>query len=955
MTFLVLLVLSLAMLGRVQSGMGAARQKTALARQNAYFALELALAHLEETAGPDQRATAIADITDTAKAGAAHWTGAWDYRTSHFPSGRWLVSGETSPDAFQAPANPNTLEGGGAIWLVWKNTVADPGDYVAVPLVDLTAPGSTGEVESTGRYAYWIGDEGVKASVLAVDRVDRAAPEFAAQQLRQRANPAHQVESLLPGWQSRGAEMLADLDRLLDPYQLPALLPGPVAAAWRAHYHDLTVCATGLLTNADPETGGGLRLNLQNGAGGVGRGRFDDPFASGAALRAWHAFPERDARGRLPLAPISAEAFDALEIGEPYVSVVPVLGEALLRLAVFHHWQRDEPAIRYTIEAEFLNPFTAPLLLSADDRRALTVNVTGLPLITMANLSTGALVGPLPIDQMPGSGGGLEMSAYMEFSRGSGDDPSGNAVLLPGETYRRTAPDGAAQPEGLVKYTGRAFAVEKDHEILVSLKPPEESLGTDFSIHRGMGNGGAPIWEARNIPYEASLHRFEAPLDGGLKPFVIDSTDVKVESMFVFGFHFALGFGHWTDADNLGSWRDAFDLRRPYLDYLGNWNPLEGNSRANREFINVVSPLSAEIEARANDVFRSSDWIFDDVPGKSTPGTHADLRLYDVPQGDPVSVADFRLLPFKGLPPRALGSPAGGVLNSAFDRYFLSTVPADWIPDEDGVPMNAVFPNSRLRLVSEAFDVNGHELPPPTVEDLQGKYAARYFRIRGAFNWNSTSVHAWRAVLTHAFTAEHAWLSIEADGSLKATPIERAVFRHPFGAPAGGRPLADAAFRNGSLSAEALRAVYFCQGVRSVGEADIANLARAIVGKLRERGRPFPSLAAFMNAGVLADALKISGFNSGFPRHANGHVSQSDIVALLSLGAAVRSDTFVIRTYGDVWNPRTGRVEGRAALEARVRRTLEYVEPGLSPTARSPGPRRFEIVAFRWLDPESEF
>ena len=74
---------------------------------------------------------------------------------------------------------------------------------------------------------------------------------------------------------------------------------------------------------------------------------------------------------------------------------------------------------------------------------------------------------------------------------------------------------------------------------------------------------------------------------------------------------------------------------------------------------------------------------------------------------------------------------------------------------------------------------------------------------------------------------------------------------------------------------------------------------------------------------------------------------------------AVRSDTFLVRAYGDAVNPATGAIVSRAWCEAVVQRTPDYVDPAdapettadLSATNRAYG-RRFEIVRFRWLAPE---
>jgi hypothetical protein len=90
-----------------------------------------------------------------------------------------------------------------------------------------------------------------------------------------------------------------------------------------------------------------------------------------------------------------------------------------------------------------------------------------------------------------------------------------------------------------------------------------------------------------------------------------------------------------------------------------------------------------------------------------------------------------------------------------------------------------------------------------------------------------------------------------------------------------------------------------------------------------------------------------------------GYLMQQDIVQAIAPAIAARSDTFVIRTYGEVRNPRTGEVESRAWAEAVVQRLPDYVNPSAddahvfppSHTDNQTFGRRFEIVSFRWLHP----
>jgi len=78
------------------------------------------------------------------------------------------------------------------------------------------------------------------------------------------------------------------------------------------------------------------------------------------------------------------------------------------------------------------------------------------------------------------------------------------------------------------------------------------------------------------------------------------------------------------------------------------------------------------------------------------------------------------------------------------------------------------------------------------------------------------------------------------------------------------------------------------------------------------------------------------------------------VLQVIGPALSARSDTFVIRSYGDAVDS-TGRVTARAWCEAVVQRVPEPVQPddsGINPR-RTPGSgdfgRRFIITSFRWL------
>jgi hypothetical protein len=194
------------------------------ARQNARLALVLAIGELQKHAGQDQRVTATADMAASAgglplapgaapvneksvnniskglsavRPGTRYWTGVFanrDTPASIFtktPSPvivQWLVSGNSTSYPFGGPvirpsdATYEVAAGGSvgasakAVVLVGGHSVGRGTDstnrFVVAPLVDIKDGDSAGPV---GRFAWWVGDEGVKARINIDKSLDNPA------------------------------------------------------------------------------------------------------------------------------------------------------------------------------------------------------------------------------------------------------------------------------------------------------------------------------------------------------------------------------------------------------------------------------------------------------------------------------------------------------------------------------------------------------------------------------------------------------------------------------------------------------------------------------------------------------------------------------------------------------------------------------------------------------------
>jgi len=301
--------------------------------------------------------------------------------------------------------------------------------------------------------------------------------------------------------------------------------------------------------------------------------------------------------------------------------------------------------------------------------------------------------------------------------------------------------------------------------------------------------------------------------------------------------------------------------------------------------------------------------------------------------------------------------------------------------------------NARLTPVSSNGDAAGLAQELDTMSDLdRARVLAAHLGIRGPFNLNSTSVDAWRAVLSALRDRQvTAWRN-RGTSNPGTTPFVRT-----------GLPLT--APTDGGVNPNVLGQIRWA-GYRSLDDAQIETLAEAIVAEITARGAldkaPPLSLAEFINrrpgapgdlhslAGLLQTAIDRSGVNNNFHaldsldlnsatisaarrrgavtlqamdgKSAEGAPSiltQGDLLGALAPIATVRGDTFKIRSYGEATNADGTTVLARAWCEATVQRVPEFVDPtdapataeaALQSAANRRFGRRFQIVSFRWLN-----
>lgn len=336
--FLVLILVSLATLTRVETKIADNSQQLSIARQNALLALNIALGELQQAAGPDQRTTAPAVLGEGATAlmaagvvdnglgatanGTRYWTGVWGNKSapeSIFTASpkpvllNWLVSGNnatpapvvatdghiTSPTAAATPAYTPaatvTDEGGAALssavtattplrvnstqaaLLLGPGTVGiQVGDYVAAPMVDIDSdqvPGVAG-TQRIGRFAWWVGDEGVKAKYNLTDPYitnakpdDRDTADSRQSRYRLLAAQRNGIERVTGfgdanyplAATSPSDSLYLGVRNTLTPESMRLAAPSVTTDALQKNFHHLTTHSYGVL--ADSQFGG-LRRDL---------------------------------------------------------------------------------------------------------------------------------------------------------------------------------------------------------------------------------------------------------------------------------------------------------------------------------------------------------------------------------------------------------------------------------------------------------------------------------------------------------------------------------------------------------------------------------------------------------------------------------------------------------------------------------------------------------------------
>ena len=329
MAMILLMVITLASFLSIEARLASANQLRTQARMQALVSLRLALAHLQQEAGPDRRTTFRADMYRFAYASTSNrpstpvswtntrnpmWTGV--QRTDRpFQLPSWLISGRgdlavgtnnpqmislAKPPMVSPPNNPyefTPISYDTNYWIPWEtgytggpdvNKIVLVGDATAMVAEDEGTDPLSGRPDGrvslpavtlpdsnvSGRFCYWIGDEGVKANISLIDeRIQTSIATNTSNTAARRGVGRTGVELLTFSNYNPGVMegffnyKPGDIDsRIRSTDQLKLLPSGPTGVFTdstgkiaKALWNDVTLVSRGLLTD---NRFGGLQIDL---------------------------------------------------------------------------------------------------------------------------------------------------------------------------------------------------------------------------------------------------------------------------------------------------------------------------------------------------------------------------------------------------------------------------------------------------------------------------------------------------------------------------------------------------------------------------------------------------------------------------------------------------------------------------------------------------------------------
>lgn len=950
-----LLGASLVAITHLQTASASYDQRVRLAKEHARASLDMAIAELQDKLGKDTSISYQADVFRADNAGGSvddfktptdplsvpqpFWTAAYDKNGNT----SWLVTKPIESDFNGTEdgsyADPLIDFGGSSIVLLGDGSVGKENASldVEVPKESIQIDGIDGyrDPKTIGHYAYWIGDLGTKASYALYDKSSQVNHDtyegseeglYRRQRLKQlraskptidlvntdnETNPGR-IDSFVNNFQF--SDRFGNSDDGPE-YYLVGLSKNDV----ENYFHDFTPLSKGLLVNTAE---GGFRKDLSSPTS-VGYGGYDSRFESYASL------------GKSAIATSTDYDSTTFSVKGEGFKIAPVITQFNLNYSVYlseYSEGKQQLYITFAAIVELWNPFSSTIDLGA---RELVFEVDGLPDLSVwietettpstrifsKNLSDLEKKASFKVSKLSRSANKLRPGQISVYSGPKAADAAGGAQYLLSFGLKQI--DGVNRYSDRVEWKGEAVSLDSAATYLALYFGDGEDVQQTPSIAVKVYEQSEDDEGSKTRVLLDTYRLYDGSWSGEIEPAEVafsvpklEYADTNITDVGIPRF----GFG-WKISDEAIYYNSDYDPLKPKL-LISQLEDFSGLSNAEANTLPVFYPSESDLLAvnlTEYDADRSLDAIYD-------------ISVLQLPKQELTSISQLSGAIRHNQNASGIGNPSDPN-NKYLDRYTFSTISTN-------MDTGSVLPNAGYMASDGLMEM------PSSASDIF---------VHGMFNVNSTSIDAWASILKGCpIASSDYWNS-------KIETGDYLFFNNPLAGEDTFRPLPVSLPSKDST--EAFRWSYKTN-VIALTEIQVDRLAKFLVSEIRtyirDKEHPFLSLEEFVDSGVLQRSI-----NANYSEEEGGderlnpawvvdgspaQLRQSTIFNLIGPYLSARSDTFLIRAYGDATDPAdSGKIWARAYCEAILQRVHEPYSN--DPDAAENFNRTFKVVAFRWLSP----
>jgi Tfp pilus assembly protein PilX len=867
MAFVLMLILSMSLLVQVETTNASRSLDQLRAKEAARLALMMAIGDLQKHAGPDDKVTARAEILGSARTTEnAYWTGVWDSENPT-TNPHWLVSWQNQLST--EPTRTLEVVSGGSVHI-------DPTQHVEAPIITVIGDGNS----TTDEIAWYISDEGTKASLGTLPLNARADPSFldanAIDALELQISTTHGLEELITGYDRFTSSEAEKLDRISSVAQALNLLGSTETADidGESAYHVFAPASFGVLANTLPatESGSGLMQDLSLYPQLLGTG-VEEFLNFGEVHATLQESAGNGVKGLRLFTDIQGlEALPTLNDGDVVTPITPILSNMMIAFSIRSNSASDPRLyLRMRCLFELWNPYTHSLSMVDSEGNSMNIELDFIGLPTVNVLKKG----------VPGGSSTLDMQSLLA-------DPYSNDSALTIRLINDISEDWLpGRSKNWVGVNAGETATTSPYDSIVTTDKKwrinNRTLGGSRGIDTGVdlsGKGDLSVVGNISTDLVVKVYLVDDSLDERYLLTELNSmTYEPVETLprtytnkgVNFGYHFVIRGPHFSSFDPdyyRGVWLRNHDHRNPRPTFFTHWNiDFDRGKKTGSAYLPVKDGISTLANIHPEEISESGTIntvafrrILDRSPASGSYNKlWQDAPLFELPRKRVLSLASLQHLYFHNERPFQVGNSWGSedTTNTSewFDRYYFSGISrsdtADDFKADAGAP-NPVLVNYDLEDGSNKI-LNWQS--ENSADATKARQPAAHFMVTNRFNINSTSVAAWKSILgslrldswsyldyPENDTSDLSSLSVSTESREGTFARFSNSLEETYEAPASPPTV----YYNNKIENVAPSA-YYRHGARRFDSTDIECLAKEIVRQLQLKRTPFVSMKDFLS------------------------------------------------------------------------------------------------------------